>query len=71
MSAPAKREPWWTWRWDRLDVADVPVRYAVTRWRRGAFLTVYRMRTATNEQWWFYGPFNLAFGFSFPRSRRP
>ena len=48
----------------------------ITRWRRGSFLTIYKMETNHNTQWWFYGPFNLAVGFSYPtdqcmEDRRP
>jgi hypothetical protein len=61
------RERWWTWHWDRFHADRVLVPFvSITRWRCGSFLTVYRMHTDGNVQWWFYGPFNLAVAFSYP-----
>jgi hypothetical protein len=40
------REAWWVWRWDRTDAENVEIPFtSITRWRRGSFLTVYRMET--------------------------
>lgn len=69
-----EREPWWTWRWDTVDVpgelieanALVGEVKQLTRWRRGSFLTVYRIRTREGAFWLFYGPFNFSCGFGFP-----
>jgi hypothetical protein len=61
-------EPWWRWRWDTRQVADVsmPLR-SIVRWRRG-WLTVYRFETDSGVQWWLYGPFHLALGFAYEKS---
>jgi hypothetical protein len=63
------REPWWVWHWDKADAKFPPaVSFRrITRWRRGSLLTVYRFVQETQEQWWFYGPFDLAIGFGFNR----
>ena len=70
-----KEEKWWTWHWDKSDVLAVEGSLAptlalpyerITRWRRGSLLTIYRMEAKGNLQWWFYGPFNICFGFGYP-----
>lgn len=59
-------EPWWTWRWDRDEVADVSLEFTrITRWRRGSLLTIYRHENQEGTvAWWFYLPFNYAIGFA-------
>ncbi len=73
MNAPTlnkPREPWWTWHWDKSHAENIEIPYeSITRWRRGSLLTVYRFVTASGVQLWFYGPFNLALGFAYERSR--
>lgn len=60
----AKSERWWTWHWDREDADNIMLpAEKITRWRRGSFLTVYRIQMEKQVQWWFYGPFNLAIAF--------
>ncbi len=60
------REPWWTWHWDYKDVAvdrQLPCK-RIRHWRRGFFLSVYRVEfDKGGVQWWFYGPFNIAIAF--------
>ena len=69
IQATSRREPWWKWHWDRriVPVMDMHVKIGV-RWRRGSLLTVYRLDYDTQDsrwtEWWFYGPFNFAIGFS-------
>lgn len=61
------REAWWVWRWDRTDAKGVEIPFtSITRWRRGSFLTVYRMETPGDVKYWFYLPFNVGVGFSIP-----
>jgi hypothetical protein len=62
------RDPWWTWRWDRADAENCTLPFErITRWRRGSLLTVYRHESPHHTEWWLYGPFNLAVGFSIPK----
>jgi hypothetical protein len=66
-----EREPWWTWRWDTLEVRGATIPYArIKRWRRGSLLTVYRKESAGDVAWWVYLPFNIGFGFSHPTKER-
>lgn len=68
-----KDKPWWAWHWDRKMIGPLSIampRTTITRWRRGSLLTVYRHENHLRVEWWFYGPFNLAIGFSWPK-RRP
>lgn len=68
MSEEKPREPWWVWHWDYQHVPGAPLPYtSIKRWRRGSLLTVYRMESSGDVQWWFYGPFNLGIGFSHPK----
>ena len=63
-----KPEPWWIWHWDRVEAHPTALIYSrIVRWRRGSLLTVYRYETQYEIQWWLYGPFNLAVGFSIPK----
>ena len=65
MNSIEKPDRWWTWRWDTLESCNVYVPYtSIKRWRRGSLFTIYRMEFSEGGvQWWFYGPFNLCFGF--------
>src|SRR5512135_855600 len=68
----SKRQPdrWWTWRWDTTSIQNAMVPHIrITRWRRGSFLTVYKMETPGSTQWWVYLPFNIGIGFSSPLSK--
>lgn len=68
---PRRADRWWTWRWDTTRAENVMVPHIrITRWRRGSFLTVYKMETTSQVQWWLYGPFNLAIAFAFPRAEK-
>lgn len=62
-SPPRKHEPWWAWHWDRGDFEHVPVTYdRVTRWRRGSFVTLYRLVGVRSTEWRLYLPFNASVG---------
>lgn len=60
---PSKHEPWWTWHWDRVEVLDASVSYSrVIRWRRGSFVTLYRLEGSRSTEWRLYLPFNASVG---------
>jgi hypothetical protein len=64
-----KREFWWVWEWDHQSVKDCRLDFtSVSRWRRG-WVTLYKLTTEGDSQWWVYLPFNIGFGFSFPKGK--
>lgn len=75
-NAVKPKEKWWTWHWDKSDAVELnPAQPTltlpykrITRWRRGSLLTIYRMQSDGSLQWWLYGPFNICFGFGYPKN---
>ena len=71
MTTLEKRERWWTWHWDFMEVKDAEMTYeSIKRWRRGSFCTFYRKETWSTVHWWIYLPFNIGLGFSYEKGNK-